>query len=348
MKLINNRYKTAYLVGLIFIALVFWNTLLIYPIKLFVVMLHEMSHGLMAVLFGGEIIEIQIDKRIGGYCKYLISPSFWSTFMTSSAGYLGSLLWGSLILILAVRLKKDRYITLTIGILLLILSFFVIKSGELFGIGLVDSDRQLVRIDRSTGLGEVVGPIGFRNAGEIAYNPSNGGFYSTAADSIGGPTSLIQIDAGTGAGDLIGETDFLGFSGLAYDDRDNSLFGVAALVSDPSSTELVFVDSTTGTGVGGGRIDFTPEGFPTGLTYDPFSDQLLLSLQGFSDPFGFFSVPQTIYGINKQTSEIESFTFFTPNYSIGSLAFVPNAIPEPGAGCVLMFGLTGSLLRRRR
>lgn len=221
-------------------------------------------------------------------------------------------------------------------------------TGELFGIGLVDSDRQLVRIDRSTGLGEVVGPIGFRNAGEIAYNPSNGGFYSTAADSIGGPTSLIQIDAGTGAGDLIGETDFLGFSGLAYDDRDNSLFGVAALVSDPSSTELVFVDSTTGTGVGGGRIDFTPEGFPTGLTYDPFSDQLLLSLQGFSDPFGFFSVPQTIYGINKQTSEIESFTFFTPNYSIGSLAFVPNAIPEPGAGCVLMFGLTGSLLRRRR
>lgn len=136
MKLINDRYKTAYLVGLILLALVFWNTLLIYPIKLFVVMLHEMSHGLMAVLFGGEIIEIQIDKRIGGYCKYLISPSFWSTFMTSSAGYLGSLLWGSLILILAVRLKKDKYITLTIGVLLLILSFFVIKSGELFGIAM--------------------------------------------------------------------------------------------------------------------------------------------------------------------------------------------------------------------
>lgn len=134
MKLIYGKYKVVYLTALILIALIFWNTMLIYPIKLFVVMLHEMSHGLMALLFGGEIIEIHIDKRIGGYCKYLIAPSFWATFMTSSAGYLGSLFWGSLILILAVRSKKDKYITLVIGILLLILSFFVIKSGELFGI----------------------------------------------------------------------------------------------------------------------------------------------------------------------------------------------------------------------
>ncbi|MGB6267923.1 MAG: M50 family metallopeptidase [Olleya sp.] len=133
MALTPKQQQLIYLAILIVIAVVFWNTLLIYPIKLFVVMLHEMSHGLMAMAFGGEIVEIQIDKRIGGYCMYTIQPSFWSTFMTSSAGYLGSLFWGSLILVLAVKLERDKYITLVIGVLLLILSYFVLQSGEWFG-----------------------------------------------------------------------------------------------------------------------------------------------------------------------------------------------------------------------
>lgn len=62
MKLTKGQIQNLYLEALISIALVFWDTLLIYPIKLFVVTLHEMSHGLMAMAFGGDIIEIQIDK----------------------------------------------------------------------------------------------------------------------------------------------------------------------------------------------------------------------------------------------------------------------------------------------
>ena len=133
MKLTKGQIQTLYLAALIAVALVFWDTLLIYPIKLFVVMLHEMSHGLMAMAFGGDIIKIQIDKQIGGYCLYTMKPSFWGNFMTSSAGYLGSLLWGSLILILAVKSDKDKYITLVIGVILLGLSCFVLQTGELFG-----------------------------------------------------------------------------------------------------------------------------------------------------------------------------------------------------------------------
>ncbi|AUC77388.1 M50 family metallopeptidase [Olleya sp. Bg11-27] len=133
MTLTDKKYQSIYLIILITVVILFWNTLLVYPIKLFVVMLHEMSHGLMAIAFGGEIIEIQISKQIGGYCLYSITPSFWSSFMTGSAGYLGSLFWGALILILAVKSKKDKYITLVIGIILLALSYFVLQSGELFG-----------------------------------------------------------------------------------------------------------------------------------------------------------------------------------------------------------------------
>ena len=119
---------------LLILALIFWNTPFIYPIKLFVVMLHELSHGLMAELFGGDIINIQIDARVGGYCRYTVPNGFFARFMIASAGYLGSLLWGSLILLGAVFTEKDRYITLVIGLVLLFLSWFVIKTGELFGI----------------------------------------------------------------------------------------------------------------------------------------------------------------------------------------------------------------------
>ena len=133
MKLTPAKTQIIYLIILIAVVIFFWNTLLVYPIKLFVVMLHEMSHGLMAISFGGKIIEIYIDSNIGGYCRYQMKPSFWGSFMTSSAGYLGSLFWGSLILILAVKSERDKYITLAIGIILLGLCYFVLQSGAFFG-----------------------------------------------------------------------------------------------------------------------------------------------------------------------------------------------------------------------
>jgi len=129
----SRSHTILYLAGMLLIVFVFWNTLLIYPIKLFVVMLHEMSHGLMAVLFGGKILQIQIDSQIGGYCEYQIKAGFWGQFMTASAGYLGSLIGGILILLAAIKSIKDKYITLIIGIILLLLSYFVLQSGELFG-----------------------------------------------------------------------------------------------------------------------------------------------------------------------------------------------------------------------
>lgn len=135
-KLTANRKQLLLLFVFLVVAIVFWNTFLIYPIKLFVVMLHELSHGLMAELFGGDIINIQIDYRIGGYCRYTVPDSFVARIMIASGGYLGSLIWGALILLGAVYTDKDRVITLAIGLVLLFLSWFVIKTGEPFGIAM--------------------------------------------------------------------------------------------------------------------------------------------------------------------------------------------------------------------
>ena len=134
MTLTNRQKEIGIILLFVAVAIALWNTPVIYPIKLFVVMLHEMSHGLMAIIFGGEIIEIQIDQRVGGYCRYTVPSGFFSRFMIASAGYLGSLFWGVLILIFAIRTNYDRHISLIIGIFLMVLSWFVIKNGELFGI----------------------------------------------------------------------------------------------------------------------------------------------------------------------------------------------------------------------
>jgi len=97
-------------------------------------MLHEISHGIMAVIFGGSIVNIQIDKAIGGYCAYTTSGGFISELFVASAGYLGSLFWGGVILIASAKTEKDNIISLIIGITSLIITYFVIKTGELFGI----------------------------------------------------------------------------------------------------------------------------------------------------------------------------------------------------------------------
>lgn len=222
-------------------------------------------------------------------------------------------------------------------------------TGELFGIGTVDEDRKLVSINRNTGLGSVVGSIGVNLPFKLAYNPTTGGFHSIVRENtIGAQSSLIEIDATTGAAATVGETGYLGFGGLAYDSQDNLLFGTATPTDGAPPTELVVVDPVTGIATALGPIDFSPDGSPRGLTYEPFSDQLLVSLPGFADPMGLFNVNQAIFGIDKQTGEVVSSTFFTRNDRIGSLAFVPNTIPEPASTCVLTIGSAAAFLRRRR
>ncbi|MCU0288824.1 MAG: M50 family metallopeptidase [Acidobacteria bacterium] len=113
-----------------------WNTVWLYPIKIFVVALHELSHGFASVLMGGKIDHIQLDSRIGGYCCYSlpITAGFFQQSIVAAAGYLGSMLWGAFIFIIASRTRFDRGITLFIALVMLVLSFYVIKTGQAFGI----------------------------------------------------------------------------------------------------------------------------------------------------------------------------------------------------------------------
>ena len=53
---------------LLILVLVFalWRTPVVYPLRIFVVFLHELSHGLAGMATGGNIVDISLDPREGG------------------------------------------------------------------------------------------------------------------------------------------------------------------------------------------------------------------------------------------------------------------------------------------
>lgn len=110
-----------------FIAVWFlWYTPFVYPLKLFVVLLHEISHGLVAVVTGGTIQGIQITPDQGGLCR---CPGG-DAFLTLTAGYLGSLLWGGLMFWGAQRLgARSKWLTGAIGALVLIIAVLFVRNG---------------------------------------------------------------------------------------------------------------------------------------------------------------------------------------------------------------------------
>ena len=133
--------------GLYFALLwVFWYSPVVYPLKIFVVLLHEISHGLAAIATGGTIERIVLDPQEGGAC---FCPGG-SPFLILSAGYLGSLIWGLLLVALASRFPRWSRVAVGVaGGLVLALTVLYVRSafglgfGVLFGAALVAVSRLL-------------------------------------------------------------------------------------------------------------------------------------------------------------------------------------------------------------
>ena len=111
-----------------------WDTPAIYPLKIFVVMLHEISHGLVSVATGGGIDRIVLDPYQGGACYC----GGGNAFLTLSAGYLGSLLWGVGLLSAAQAPRvSNRLLVAVVGGGIFILTALFVRNGFglLFGLG---------------------------------------------------------------------------------------------------------------------------------------------------------------------------------------------------------------------
>ena len=123
-----------------------WYTPVVYPLKIFVVLLHEVSHAVALVLTGGQVESITLSPLQGGatYGRGGIP------LITLSAGYLGSLGFGALLVMGAQsRRVSSRWLLGIVGGSVLALTLIYIRSGFglvfgiVFGAALVLGARQL-------------------------------------------------------------------------------------------------------------------------------------------------------------------------------------------------------------
>lgn len=125
----TNWREVGLLTGIAAIVAVVWNTPVVFPLKILVVFFHELSHAIAAMLSGGRVIEIQVQWSEGGHCV----TSGGNAFLILTAGYLGSLVWGGVLLTLAGRTRMDKVLTALLGVLLLLVTAWLVRPLLHFG-----------------------------------------------------------------------------------------------------------------------------------------------------------------------------------------------------------------------
>lgn len=122
------------LIALVAVIFALWSTPVMIPLKILVVLLHELSHGLAAVLTGGSIEQLTVSPEQGGLAITRGGSRFW----TLTAGYLGSLLLGLALLFAALRSAADRAVVAGLGVALLIVSALYLRDifALMFCVGL--------------------------------------------------------------------------------------------------------------------------------------------------------------------------------------------------------------------
>lgn len=103
-------------------------SVLFYPFRLFTTFVHELSHGLAAVISGGEFHRVYIHLGRDGLA--LVRGG--SMLLVASAGYLGSALFGAALLFMVASALADRTLLVLLGGALLLLSLIFVRN--LFGV----------------------------------------------------------------------------------------------------------------------------------------------------------------------------------------------------------------------
>jgi hypothetical protein len=109
------------------LAILFWTTPLLLPFRLFVTMVHEVSHALVGVASGGQVLGIAISLD-GSGVTFVRGGNL---FLTASAGYVGSGLFGAGLLLLARerRWRRPLLQALAVGLVIATVVFFREPTG---------------------------------------------------------------------------------------------------------------------------------------------------------------------------------------------------------------------------
>ena len=102
-----------------------------WPLKIIVVLFHELGHASAALLTGGEVLEIGLSPQEGGYTI----TRGGNPLVILNAGYLGSMLTGMLFLVFSRDTMASRGVALFLAGLLIALPFPLmawLSFGQIF------------------------------------------------------------------------------------------------------------------------------------------------------------------------------------------------------------------------
>ncbi|MDY7225484.1 M50 family metallopeptidase [Hyalangium rubrum] len=88
----------------------FWDSRVLLPLKLLVVMMHESGHALASLLVGGKVDSITLRMDESGACLSALPPGVLRKVVVFSAGYLGSAVMGAVLLLATFRFRLCRWV----------------------------------------------------------------------------------------------------------------------------------------------------------------------------------------------------------------------------------------------
>jgi len=95
---------------------------LTYPFRIFVTFIHEGGHALAALVTGNSVASLSVATNASGETLTTPPGGLFSQFFISSAGYLGSMAFGGLLLILIRKAVTARIVLLCCGIFIFALT----------------------------------------------------------------------------------------------------------------------------------------------------------------------------------------------------------------------------------
>ncbi len=114
-------------------SLVLWNLpfggLLLYPFKLLATWLHELSHGVAMIAMGAGFDHMLIYRDTSGLAYPGSTTDGFGVALIAAAGYMGTPLWGAMLLVLTPTARAARFALLGLALLMAISVVLVIENS---------------------------------------------------------------------------------------------------------------------------------------------------------------------------------------------------------------------------
>ncbi|MDH7604723.1 MAG: M50 family metallopeptidase [Melioribacter sp.] len=129
----KNTFELILLFLLTTISFFVWDSILFFPIKLFVLLLHEISHGIIAIITGGKILALEINFNLGGKCI----TEDGNQFLIAFAGYPGSFFFGAALFFSTYKPKLKIFILSIIAVIVFLFAINTMNDNLLSFISII-------------------------------------------------------------------------------------------------------------------------------------------------------------------------------------------------------------------